>query len=71
MAYINAMFAYCFYRLLKSRVTFFWLWYVIGELINEIFFTGGMGYIELIIGFTALLYYLFRYGRKRDKRTIR
>lgn len=68
MAYTQVLFAFCFYKLMDSEITFFWLWYVVGELINEVFFTGTLSYIEIIIGVIALLYYFFKKWKKKLKK---
>lgn len=70
IAYVNVLFAYCFYLLLNAKIVLFWLWYSIGELINEIFFNGSLSHIETMVGFISLLYYLDRYG-KTDSRPNR
>tara|TARA_R110000782_G_C14532822_1_gene382660 strand:+ start:106 stop:435 length:330 start_codon:yes stop_codon:yes gene_type:complete len=67
MAFVQLLFAYSLFRLMKSWITFFWVFYVVGELINEVFFKGSLSYIEIIMGATSLFYYYYKHGRKRNR----
>ena len=67
MAFVQLLFAYSLFRLMKSWITFFWVFYVVGELINEVFFKGSLSYIEIIMGATSLFYYYYKHGRKGNR----
>lgn len=58
-AYCEAIFALCLNYFIKNKLSMFWLWYCVGELINEVFFNGSLSYIELITGVIALFYVVF------------
>lgn len=49
-------FAYVFYKLYNHKLTFFWLWYCVGSVLNELLFKGGLTFFEISIGVFALIY---------------
>ena len=52
---------------MKSWITFFWMLYVIGELINEVFFKGNIDYIGIILGVLSLFYYYYKNGKRKHR----
>ena len=67
MAFIQVLFAYCLFRLMKSWITFFWMLYVAGELINEVFFKGNIDYIGITLGALSLFYYYYKNGKRKHR----
>lgn len=60
MDIVSALFALSIFKLYKSKITMFWLWFCISAAANQIIFKGNITYLEIIIGIIAVTINIIR-----------
>lgn len=60
MAISKLLFSLCLYLSHKHISTSFLLWLCLGDLINELFYSGNLSYIEIIFGVIGVLVILLK-----------
>lgn len=57
------------FRFVRIDILKLWISYCVGDLINQIFFNGGLNYIDLIISTLALGFVFYKIPKENAKAT--